>query len=172
MKDTAMRKPPSAAELGLIIETIAYDPKTGVLTRKRKSRRIQTGSVAGWINSQGYRMVHIMGRDYRGHHIAWFLMTGSWPEEEIDHKDGKTANNKWKNLRPASHAQNSRNTKRHKDNKSGYKGVVHYPKRGFSAFICVSGKRKYLGTYSTPQEAHAAYLSAATASFGEYAREG
>ncbi len=49
-----------------------------------------------------------------------------------------------------------------------YKGVtedLRYPNK-YTAEICVNYKRTYLGTYNTPEEAHAAYLKAKE----EYAR--
>ena len=36
--------------------------------------------------------------------------------------------------------------------------------------IVVRGRRNYLGTYDTPEEAHEAYCKAAKEHFGEYAR--
>lgn len=88
-----------------------------------------------------------------------------------DHIDGNTLNNRRGNLRPGSPVQNSRNQKRRSDNTSGFKGVCLYKSRGvWIAQIQVLGKKIFLGHYSTPEEAHAAYCEAAKLHFGEFAR--
>lgn len=50
---------------------------------------------------------------------------------------------------------------RSKSNKWGYSGVYENAPGTFSASIHFRKKRKNLGTYSTPEEAHQAYLDAA-----------
>ena len=37
------------------------------------------------INQYGYGKVKYEGRDYGAHRVAWFLATGKWPAEELDH---------------------------------------------------------------------------------------
>jgi hypothetical protein len=95
-------------------------------------------------------------------------MTGEWPPlgTEIDHKDCCRDNDTWNNLRLATPAQNSANRGLRRDNTSGFKGVrSHYGK--WRAEIMVNGKRKYLGSFTDPADAHAAYLAAAREAFGQ-----
>jgi hypothetical protein len=58
-----------------------------------------------------------------------------------------------------------------KNNTSGFKGVTwHNVNLQWQARIAVGGKRKSLGYFNTPEEAHKAYCKAAKAHFGEFAR--
>lgn len=86
-----------------------------------------------------------------------------------DHLSGDGLDNRRANLRLATHAQNIHNRGANKNNTSGYKGVSLNRGR-WAAHINVNGKRKHLGSFSYPQEAHAAYCSAAEKLHGEFAR--
>lgn len=77
-----------------------------------------------------------------------------------DHINGDRLDNRRKNLRIVSISDNQKNMSRHKDNKSGYKGVWAKGSR-FVSSIMVDGKRHYLGTFGSPQEAALAYNNAA-----------
>ena len=96
--------------------------------------------------------------------MAWLYVYGEEPPEFLDHKDGDKANNRIENLRPADRSQPSEQRPSTR-NTSGFKGVSP-SKRGQR----YNAKKIHLGTYDTPQEAHATYLSAAKAAWGEYAR--
>lgn len=88
---------------------------------------------------------------------------------KCDHKDGDPGNNRRSNLRPCTDKQNSWNTKVHKDNKSGYKGV--YKKRNrYCARICKNGKNEVIGYSDTAEEAARLYDKRARELFGEWAR--
>lgn len=91
--------------------------------------------------------------------------------EQVDHIDNDPLNNQRSNLRIATHRQNVKNRKRHRNNKSGFKGV-YYNKRAkrYHAQIRVGGKHIYLGLHDTPEEAHEAYCEAADKYHGEFAR--
>ena len=58
-----------------------------------------------------------------------------------------------------------------KDNTTGRKGVTYNKRlKKFQARIVLNNKRKYLGVFTTTEEAHAAYCAAATELHGEFAR--
>src|SRR5262249_1508361 len=63
-------------------------------------------------------------------------------------------------------AQNMRNISRR--NRLGFKGVSRQRSK-WAARICVDGRRIYLGAYSTPEKAAAAYDEAARLYYGEFA---
>lgn len=86
---------------------------------------------------------------------------------EVDHINGNPLDNRRKNLRLCSHAENTRNTKIH--NRTGFKGVQPNGK-GWTAKIKTLGKTKYIGFYRTPEEAAKAYDQKAVELFGEFAR--
>jgi hypothetical protein len=77
------------------------------------------------------------------------------------------------NLRPATQSQNLANSTLSSKNTSGYKGVRWDNRREhWTASIMVNYKGKFLGSFNTAEEAHAAYCAAAKKHFGEFACDG
>lgn len=141
------------------IDDLEYDQETGVM------RWTDTGEEAGHSDkSLGGRVTIRMGgrkgkKLYR-YRLAWFIMTGAWPEGEIDHIDGDPTNDRWDNLRDVSHRDNLQNRRRAaRNNKVGVLGVCPNGS-GFSAQINVGGVKHHLGTFRTPELAHAAHVEA------------
>jgi hypothetical protein len=163
------------SDIQRIQELISYNPDSGVFTwKKTTSNRVKVGATAGNM-SHGYREISIDGKTYRAHRLAWLLAHGRWPSVYIDHINGLTDDNRLCNLREASTRENAWNTRTHADNLSGLKGVtydrgVYRRRRPWAARICVNGKRQHLGYFATPEAAHLAYMRAAQAVFGQFAR--
>jgi len=152
-------------------EVLRYDPETGRFVRlKNRYRKDLIGRDAGAFNKAlNCFYIAVDGKRLRSHRVAWFYMTGSWPKHEIDHIDGNPANNVFSNLREADSSQNKANRRINSNNSTGFKGVV--PDGGkFKAFIQFRGKKRYLGSYDTPQAAHLAYKTTEKLVFGEFAR--
>lgn len=127
--------------------------------------------VRNGTNALGYVQIMIDRKVYSGHRLAWLYVYGEWPRGQIDHVNGIRNDNRIANLRESSQAQNCGNVTRHQDNKSGYKGV--FKCRGkWQAQVCRDGVKRHLGTFETPEAAHAAYCDAAKQVFGEFARAG
>ena len=141
-------------------ELLHYDPATGVLTWRVRSRNTRVGDIAGRLLNGGYRSIGIDRRAYQAHRLAWLWMTGEWPKGDIDHIDGDPLNNRFENLRDVSHGINQQNQNRaHSNNKTGFLGVS--PRgRKFRAVINVDGKHMHIGLFNTPELAYAAYLAA------------
>ncbi|MCO7736425.1 HNH endonuclease [Brucella intermedia] len=149
-------------------EILNYEPETGFFKwRVNRGGKAVQGSLAGTRDRQGYIRINLGGRIYAAHRLAWFYMNGTWPKDQIDHRDLDKANNSWANLREATHAQNQANTS--SKNITGFKGVEKHGSR-YRAYIRSNGKKQVIGTFSTPQEAHVAYVQAANDNFGEFAR--
>ncbi len=86
-----------------IEDYLRYEPDTGKFYWiKKPSSRISVGSEAGSIGGKGYRQIGFNGRNYAAHRLAWRLMTGEWPELEVDHINGAKGDNRWDNLRQVS----------------------------------------------------------------------
>jgi hypothetical protein len=151
-------------------ELLAYDPISGVLTwKKNMTPRARAGKEAGVIQCGKYRRIGINGKYYMAHRIAWVIVTGSWPEYQIDHKNGMKSDNRWTNLREATSAQNKHNTE-HRNNSGLIGASLHAGTGRYRAQIRTGGKRKFLGWFETAQEAHDAYKQAAIKYHGEFAK--
>ena len=141
-------------------ELLAYDQDTGVFTWKVNVSNVKAGGVAGGHNTKGYTHIKIDGRKHSAHRLVWLYAHGEWPPAEVDHINGIKADNRIVNLREATRSENAHNLRKsHADSKTGFLGVA--PSYGkFKAHIMVDGKKKHLGYFPTPEEAHAAYLAA------------
>lgn len=105
------------------------------------------------------------------HRLAFAIMTGRWPEDEIDHINGKRDDNRWENLRAATRTENRWNTDKRKDNKSGFKGV-HAHGDKWRAAIQHNKQRIDLGIFDTAQQASDAYVKRQNELHKEFARVG
>lgn len=147
-------------------ELLSYDPLTGVFLWRvsLRGRFARAGSVAGYPDQKdGYTLLCVDQKQCRAHRLAWFYMTGEWPAHQIDHIDLDKANNRFENLREATHKQNSHNRP-----KRGY--TFDKRRSAFVAQIRIDGKHKHLGQFKTAAEAAAAYNAAAQIYHGEFAR--
>ena len=144
-----------------IREAFDYDPETGEITWRgfRANGKGGPGKIAGGPDDKGYWRVRLNRVALRHSHIAWAIMTGAWPKDQIDHIDRDKANNCFSNLREASNAQNCQNRKKRSDNASGCPGVDRHHGR-WSARIQVNGKRIFLGAFAHKDEAIKTYIEA------------
>jgi HNH endonuclease len=156
---------PSGAPLSQerLKEILHYNPDTGEWRWLVKPRDgMQIGDRAGHLDSNRYWIIGIGNRQYKSARLAYFYMIGKWPDDEIDHIDTDSTNNKWSNLRPATHVQNAWNAKTSKANISGYKGVSFDERRNkYYARISILGKKRFLGYCDTPEEAYERYKAKA-----------
>lgn len=134
-------------------ELFTYDPLTGLVVWRASGREAKTPK-------DGYKCVEVAERCYRVHRIAWLLMTGDWPKHSVDHINGNRSDNRWSNLRDVTHSVNLQNQHRARNgSKSGLLGVFRNKKK-WSSHIKAGDKVLHLGTFATPEEAHAKYLEA------------
>jgi hypothetical protein len=150
-----------------------YDRDTGGLSWKTGKQGRREDLRAGSRQTSGYLAVCVNYRTYLAHRIIWLLNFGFWPDECIDHINGDRADNRLSNLRLASKSQNGSNRGVQLNNSTGYKGVSYYKRDGsWSASIHLDGKKRHLGYYKSPEEAHTAYCSAAKELHKEFANFG
>lgn len=147
----------------------AYDPETGILTRKIAKQGTRVGDIVGSRDPNRYIRVGIDFESYLAHLIIWKMVTGEDPINFIDHENTLKIDNRWVNLRPATMSQNQANRGRTRSNTSGHKGVYRF-RNGWVAQITKDGKPYNLGVFPTKELAHAAYAAKALELFGEYAR--
>lgn len=166
-------------------ECFAYDAETGELrwrvrpighflsaSRWKSCNKRFAGKLVGVVNGSGYVLICLDYRLYFAHRVIWKLVTGSDPTV-IDHENGVRHDNRWSNLREANDSENQWNRRVGKHNVLGLKGVRQQPSGRFGAYIWMpTGKSRWLGTFSTAEEAHAAYCEAARELGGEFASPG
>ena len=141
-----------------------YDPITGIFTRvsKPKGSRAILGPVKAQKKKEGHLRMTIFGHQIYLAILAWFYMTGNWPTQIVDHKNGISDDNRWDNLREVTKVGNLHNqTKAHHHNKSGLLGAHYDKKRNkYESALWVNGQRIRLGRFDTAEEAHSAYVKA------------
>lgn len=146
-----------------LMRLMRYDPLTGVFTClvTRGGRRL-AGSAEGCRHVDGYWTITINTRHHLAHRLAFLYMEGYMPPE-VDHVNGDRADNRWCNLRIATRAHNMQNLggPKRSNKTTGLLGchlIKHTGK--YAAQITVNRKVRHLGSFITPEEAHAAYLTA------------
>jgi len=152
-------------------EQVQYDPTSGVFTWRAARSGVPHRSIAGSPNNLGYIKITILRKHYYAHRLAWFYMTGEWPPHSIDHINQNPSDNRWINLRAATHSENHRNVSLRSDSTSGIKGVSLHKETGkWRAHIKINGKAKHLGLFHTIEEAARVRQAAADKIHGQFAR--
>ena len=151
-----------------------YDKTTGNFTWiKSTCNKIKPGMVAGSQRKDGYVEIRLNGELMLAHRMVWLYLNGEMPSLKTDHINGVRNDNRLCNLRLATDVENATNVKTHADNISGLKGVSFDKRYGkWIARICHKGKKTWLGHFSSPEDAHAAYCEAAAKYHDEFARFG
>lgn len=143
-------------------EIISYNLHSGLFTWLDGRGPRWAGKQAGTIQKKGYVQIEIDSESFKAHRLAWFYVTDTWPDDQIDHIDGNRVNNAWANLRLATNKINAENKRSAQANNAlGILGVGKKPDRGgYRARITIDGKSLNLGRFKTPAEAYARYVEA------------
>lgn len=121
---------------------------------------MHVGDIVGRLNAYGYVHIKVDSKMYLAHQLAWLYSYGVWPTGPIDHINGVRNDNRLINLRECAASQNQQNIRKARShNELGVLGV-HQQYNRFGAIITSEGKKYWLGTISTVELAHEAYLSA------------
>lgn len=156
------------------LEYLRYEPETGFLFwRKKASDKTVIGKRAGWQRSpNGYRQVGLVKEIVYEHRLIWLIVTGAFPEFQIDHRNGLKYDNKFDNLREASGTQNLANIGVKRDNTSGTKNV-HWcnTKKRWIVKVKRSGSVHHVGAFSDYGTAVIAADAARLAVHGEFASQ-
>lgn len=139
------------------------------LVSPRDASRVQ-GYV--WHQSdKGYVVANVKQPDgtYRQVRLHRLLLN-AMPDVEVDHCNRDKLDNQRGNLREATRSEQLRNTKKRRDNTSGYRGVWFNKQSGcFRAEVTVLGKHLSLGNYRSARKAAEAYDAFASRFFGSFA---
>lgn len=146
-------------------ELLNYDPETGLFTRKFKTTKAAAGAIAGGFTGDKYWIIGVDGRRCLAHRLAWLYVYGCAPTYGLDHINGNRADNRISNLRDVPQLVNSQNRHaakkgRKNDLPLGVNRALDLVTRPYTATIWISGERKHLGYFPTPEDAHDAYLKA------------
>ena len=148
---------------------VHYNPDTGIFTwlpkpingndrnNSVKWNKRYAGCRVGSIGThckKRYYSAGIMGKKMYLHRLAWLYITGSHPDDVIDHINGNTLDNRFVNLRSTTKSQNQKNSKLDWRNKTGISGVWFCERmQKYICYITSSNKRYYLGSFADFDEA-------------------
>lgn len=131
---------------------LSYDPETGKFMWLGMRRNTAASNrTAGSLRSDGYIDIHVAGRRYRAHRLAWLYVHGRWPDNNLDHIDGDPSNNRISNLRDVPHQWNAQNTKK----PSGIEFRPENPLK-YRVRLWIDGRAKTVGSFASLAEAEAA----------------
>jgi hypothetical protein len=158
----------SRVTLQRLLEVLEYCPDTGHFTwrtrtggswQARRFNKLFAGKRAGFpsranLPGGGYWSIQIDGKENKAHRLAWLYYYGTWPVGEIDHINHCGRDNRIVNLRSVTHGDNMLNKRRYQNNGSGITGVSRHKKNGtWVAYFNKGGKRQYLGSFPTREDA-------------------
>ena len=138
-----MNKPPKITKYtqDQIKSAVTYEPKTGNFYKNSSGKLL--GSLSKRSKGTNYWRVGLLGTNVPAHRLAWFYMTGKWPEE-VDHLNRNGMDNSWKNLRECNRSENVTNTRVRKDNLIGLTGICEHRAPGVYRVVAHRGKKKIL----------------------------
>jgi len=154
---------------------LSYCPATGLLWWKTRplSMFASVRAMNAWnaknanrlairtITERGYLIGSIYRVRHRAHRVIWAMWTGTWPEDQIDHINGKRTDNRIMNLRSVLGYENQQNMKISSNNKSGCTGVSWCKKQDkWEVGIGSKGKTVHLGKFTKLDDAILARKSA------------
>ena len=106
-----MPKPKALPAVEVLRELLEYNPDSGNVYWRVSRGRVRAGQSAGSAFHRGYRQIRVLEANWLLHRIIWKLHTGQDPDPDlvVDHINRNTGDNRWANLRLATHAVNSAN---------------------------------------------------------------
>lgn len=156
-----MKRPANKIEQDEILNLFNYDSQHGELIWKKKYGKSSKKRFAGSLNTKGYSHVGINCKSYPLHRLIFIYHHGYNPENDIDHIDRNTSNNRICNLREVSRQCNVINTGLRATNNTGIKGVLFDNiNKKWRAQITVNYKTYQLGRFIDFTEAVAHRLAA------------
>lgn len=154
-------------------EALQYDAESGLFYWHENSKPFRKcgHKPAGSASSNGYLYISYKKKKYLAHRLAFFFMTGSFPDRgiDVDHINGNRSDNRFSNLRLCNRADNLANSNL---SKGGLPRGVQKNGNGYLARIRRNNEIMCLGTYPTPKQASEAYEQARQSFLGEFFIQG
>lgn len=148
------------SEIDLLRKYLRYEPATGWLWWTEDAPTKVKGKQVTYKDRLGYVCLKVNGKMQKAHRVAWALIYGKFPSGHIDHINGISGDNRLCNLREVDSSVNMQNQRKARsDSSTGFLGVSKNGS-GWRSEIRIQGKKKNLGTFKTPELAHAAYVEA------------
>lgn len=123
-----------------------YEPETG------KIYGIRGKEIKGKLNGY-YCIINKKFPILFHHHLAWYMTYGNLDFDELDHINRNKLDNRICNLRISNRVQQTQNR-----NSKGY--YKNSKANTWFSTIMFEGKKLYLGSFKTEEEARQAYLEA------------
>lgn len=131
-----------------------YEPESGTLYKKKY---LITGEIelvpVTHVDTSGYCVVKLFGKNIRAHRAVWAMAHGYWPDS-LDHINRDKLDNRLSNLRETDPVRNGHNKGIITTNTSGFTGVSWCKvRKRWRAYITYKGKQKSFGYFPSIEEA-------------------
>lgn len=165
-----MKREDDAELMAFLRARYRYDPDTGIVWSVLQGRPVGAvdptrplGGLKLTVTGSGQTVI------VKVHRLCWYLHTGAWPKQYVDHANRDPHDNRWANLRLATHAENARNAVKRQSAASRFKGVSLDRSTGRWRARIHCGRPLTIGSFATEIEAAQAYDVKARELFGAFA---
>ena len=142
----------SSVSITELREEVGLNPDGTLFWKKGRRGRQQSKEAFSTKDTHGYKKGMFNGTRLLAHRVVWALHHGSWPKQWLDHINNDRTDNRIENLREVDATLSNHN--RVYKQPFGYRGVSMHPLSSrYKAVAYKDGKRYYLGTFDTAEEA-------------------
>lgn len=141
-------------DLRSLLKEVRYDSNTGEFYWIVNKIHRDLNKPIGANCKSRYKCLTYNQTKYFLHKLAWYYIYHEYPNQQVDHIDQDTYNNRINNLRLATALENSKNKPKRRDNISGITGVSYDKQTGRWVVRIKNGNRyENRGRFNTIDEA-------------------